>query len=98
MIRKKPSNKYTYTSIIQDQQPNETSSKIKNLVDSEAYLSIMMICVIFALFFDDFRHIIGIQSTEWFFNILTILVIIFFILGRIKKRHDSTNLGNPRLL
>lgn len=56
-------------------------SKIKGFMMTQTYMTTLMSCTIIALFFDDFRHLVAIESTDIIFYGITLVIILFFVIG-----------------
>lgn len=55
--------------------------KIKNLMMTQCYISLLVVFTVLALFFDDFRHLVAFRSTDDIFYGITVGIILFFIVG-----------------
>ena len=56
-------------------------TKIKNIMVSQCYMSLLIVFTVLALFFDDFRHLVAFKSTDDIFYGITVAIIVFFIIG-----------------
>lgn len=71
--------------IIEERQIKKKSLPIKRrlrkVIMSQAYLIILVIATLLAIFFDDFRHLVASVTTDDIFYGITVVIIVFFLIG-----------------
>ena len=70
--------------------------KIKNLMMTQCYISLLVVFTILALFFDDFRHLVAFRSTDDIFYGITVGIILFFIIGEASANPRHHSAGHHR--
>ena len=73
-----------YNQILQKEKTKSNISmkvNVRNLLSSSCYRAILVICIALTLFFDDFRQIVAFRTTDPAFYGITIVVIVFFVIG-----------------
>ena len=58
-------------------------TRVKNIMMTQCYISLLVVFTILALFFDDFRHLVAFKSTDDIFYGITVAIIVFFIIGSV---------------